>query len=175
MSSQAASAPVNADPHAAAAPVAADGLSESECTPRALRASGAAVSPVLSPNDDRAHAVFLLANGLRACVVSDPTAAKAACAVDVFVGHQSDGDVSGVAHFAEHLAFMGSDKFPVENDFATFLAQNGGGSNAFTSGQHTNYHCRVTPGQLRPALQRLSRFFIKPLFLEVRAEYSIFE
>jgi len=53
----------------------------------------------------------MLENGLEALVISDPKADKASAAMDVKVGHLSDPeDLQGLAHFCEHLMFMGTDK-----------------------------------------------------------------
>lgn len=53
----------------------------------------------------------MLENGLEAMIVSDPKTDKAAAAMDVKVGHLSDPeDLPGLAHFCEHLMFMGTEK-----------------------------------------------------------------
>jgi hypothetical protein len=45
--------------------------------------------------------------------VSDPTADRSAASMDVSVGHFSDPDeLPGLAHFLEHMLFMGSKKYP---------------------------------------------------------------
>ena len=41
-------------------------------------------------------------------------------------------DLQGLSHYLEHMPFMGSDKFPDENDYDAFLASDGGASNAYT-------------------------------------------
>jgi predicted Zn-dependent peptidase len=47
---------------------------------------------------------------------------KAAAALCVSVGSFSDPKhVPGMAHFLEHMVFMGSEKFPDENDFNSFI------------------------------------------------------
>lgn len=57
----------------------------------------------------------MLENGLEALVVSDPKTDKAAAAMDVKVGHLSDPeDLPGLAHFCEHLMFMGTEKVRCE-------------------------------------------------------------
>ena len=123
------------------------------------------LAPVVSsPSDDRKYSVFILPNGLRCCVVSDPHSTKAACSLDVFTGHQSDGSLSGCAHFTEHMLFMGTEKYPAEDEYSQYLAANGGSSNASTSGQHTNYYFNVTADKLEPAIDRFANFFISPLF-----------
>lgn len=65
----------------------------------------------------------------------------------------------------------------MENDYAVYLAANGGYSNAYTASTSTNYHFEVgakpTEGagsdSVSPfygALDRFAQFFIEPLFLE---------
>jgi hypothetical protein len=47
---------------------------------------------------------------------------QAALAMCVGVGSFSDPwSVQGVAHFLEHMVFMGSEKYPRENDFSSFI------------------------------------------------------
>ena len=42
-------------------------------------------------------------------------------------------DVSqGMSHYLEHMLFMGSEKFPDENDYDSYLQHNGGSANAYT-------------------------------------------
>ena len=46
---------------------------------------------------------------------SDVDAEKSAASIDVHVGHTSDPDeVPGIAHFCEHMLFLGTEKYPVE-------------------------------------------------------------
>ena len=108
----------------------------------ALRPSapGAAAPIEVSRADERRYALRTLANGLRVIVVSDPRADMAAAALEVSVGSFSDGDVEGLAHFCEHMCFLGTEKFPDENSFSAFLNENGGSSNAYTASEETNYH-----------------------------------
>ncbi|GAA6026838.1 hypothetical protein JCM8097_005898 [Rhodosporidiobolus ruineniae] len=118
-----------------------------------------------SPNDDREYRTILLENGMEAILISDPTADKAAAAMDVKVGHLSDPeDIPGLAHFCEHLMFMGTEKYPAENDYTEFLTQHSGSSNAFTGMDQTCYYFDVSPTALDPALDRFAQFFISPLF-----------
>jgi nardilysin len=41
-------------------------------------------------------------------------------------------ELPGLAHFLEHMVFMGSEKFPSENGFDSFVNKNGGFDNAHT-------------------------------------------
>lgn len=45
----------------------------------------------------------------------------------------------GMAHFLEHMIFMGSRKYPNENEFNQLISENGGYSNAYTENEFTNY------------------------------------
>ena len=69
-------------------------------------------SPLIAPKIDACHYRFaLLENGLKALLVSDPSAEKAAVACDVRVGSMSDPvDTPGLAHFTEHMLFYSSEK-----------------------------------------------------------------
>ncbi|KAH8824723.1 Metalloenzyme, LuxS/M16 peptidase-like protein [Flagelloscypha sp. PMI_526] len=105
-----------------------------------------------SPHDDRTYRMIELANGLRATLVHDGSADKAAASLDVAVGHLSDpDDMPGLAHFTEHLLFL-------------FLDKNNGDSNAYTSTSNTNYYFSVGSAALHGALSRFAAFFHCPLF-----------
>lgn len=115
--------------------------------------------------DDRLYRLITLPNGLDVLLISDPTTDKASAALDVNVGHLCDPEtVPGLAHFCEHLLFMGTEKYPVENEYSVFLSEHGGSSNAFTGAENTNYYFDVASGDLYGALDRFAQFFIAPLF-----------
>lgn len=64
-----------------------------------------------SSNDDRAYRLIRLDNGLECMLVSDPKTDKSAAGISVRVGHLSDPEnAQGMAHFCEHLLFMGTEK-----------------------------------------------------------------
>ena len=120
-----------------------------------------------SPRDPRSFRGLLLPNGLRVLLCSDPTAKKAAAAMDVQVGCFSDPrDLPGLAHFCEHMLFLGTERFPVEGDFERFVSAAGGSNNAYTDSEDTNYFFDVTPSALPGALERFAGFFYAPLFDE---------
>ena len=103
-----------------------------------------------SPQDDRSYRVLRLANGLRAIVVSDPDADKAAGALSVDVGAARDPEeFVGLAHFCEHMLFLGSERFPAENHYKKLLARHGGRSNASTSLERTLYKFEIVASARR--------------------------
>jgi insulysin len=71
------------------------------------------------------------------------------------------------------MLFLGTEKYPKENDFDKFLSDNGGSSNAYTDEDYTNYFFDVSPTKLTEALDRFAQFFISPLFTESGTEREI--
>lgn len=119
----------------------------------------------VSPNDPRQYRLIKLRNNLQALLISDPATDKAAAALGVQVGHLSDpDDLPGLAHFCEHMLFLGTERFPDEAEYKTYLSRNSGSSNAYTSLAETVYHFDVAPAGLPGALERHAQFFTSPLF-----------
>jgi len=78
---------------------------------------------------------------------------------------------AGLAHFHEHMLFLGTHAYPEEGAFEKYLTGAGGRANAYTDMEDTNYYFHVTPppgedrGEaLSGALRRFSRFFVDPSF-----------
>ncbi|KAG7553741.1 Metalloenzyme LuxS/M16 peptidase-like [Arabidopsis suecica] len=107
-----------------------------------------------------------LKNGLTVILISDPitlNGGMAAASMSVRVGSMYDPpEVHGLSHFLEHMVFMGSKKFPGENEFMKFLNKHGGQSNGATDLEHTIFHMTVDPDYLKQALAMFSQFFIAP-------------
>lgn len=119
----------------------------------------------VSPLDERQYKYLILPNGLHALVVSDPETQSSSAAMDVHVGYHSDPeDLPGLAHFCEHMLFLGTEKYPDENSYSAFLTSHGGSSNAFTSARNTNYYFDVGTAHLHEALDRFAQFFLTPRF-----------
>lgn len=120
---------------------------------------------VKSSEDKRLYRGYELINGLKVLLISDHETDKAAASLDVCVGSMCDPkEVPGLAHYCEHMLFMGTKKYPVENEFMNYLTLHGGGSNAYTDHDHTNYQLEVAPENLDGAIDRFAQFFIAPLF-----------
>lgn len=64
-----------------------------------------------------------------------------------------------MAHFVEHMVFMGSEKYPDENDFDAFVSKHGGSTNACTDMEDTTFNFDIQRKHLRPALDRFAQFF----------------
>lgn len=123
------------------------------------------VEPHVSPHDSRDYRVLILENGLTALLVSDVEADRAAASMNVGVGSAQDPeDLAGLAHFLEHMLFLGTVPFPEADAYQGYLRRHGGSHNAFTAPQDTNYFFEIEPAALPGALDRFSQFFLTPLF-----------
>ncbi|KAF4637082.1 hypothetical protein G7Y89_g986 [Cudoniella acicularis] len=120
--------------------------------------------------DERSYRVIRLPNQLEVLLVHDAITDKASAAMDVNTGNE---DLPGMAHDVEHLLFMGTKKYPVENSYSQYLKAHSGSSNAYVGATSTNYYFEVgatTAGEnaetspLYGALDRFAQFFINPLF-----------
>ena len=99
---------------------------------------------------------------------------NAACAMVVGVGSYSDPpECQGLAHFLEHLLFMGSKKYPKENAFDEFMSEHGGSDNAYTELEHTTYHFDIPQEHLKQALDMFAQFFISPLMSETSVDREL--
>lgn len=74
--------------------------------------------------------------------------------------------VDGLAHFCEHMLFLGTKKFPEENHYSKFIKQHGGAKNAATGEDYTNYHFDIKNEAFPEALDIFSQFFKEPMFSE---------
>ncbi|XP_026314259.1 nardilysin-like [Hyposmocoma kahamanoa] len=91
----------------------------------------------------------------------------AACALSVRVGSYSDPpDIQGLAHFVEHMVFMGSEKYPTENEFDSFVKKKGGADNASTDCEMTTFYFEIPEKHLPQAMDMFSQFFVSPLMLK---------
>ena len=120
---------------------------------------------VKSPNDQRQYQAITLQNQLDVVLVSDPDAEKSSAALSVDVGWLNDPkQQQGLAHFLEHMLFMGTERFPEPDGYMKFMDQNGGTHNAFTN-QLTNYMFEINNDKYEEALDRFADFFKAPLLL----------
>jgi len=141
-------------------------LSEFEASLQ-LPAGHAPLTPEKSPQDRREYRVITLPNALTALLISDPDTEKAAASLDVNIGSFAEpSEALGLAHFLEHMLFMGTEKYPKEESYSQIINNCGGSQNAYTTREHTNYIFDVTKPHLQDVLDRFAQFFVAPLCLE---------
>ncbi len=125
---------------------------------------------VTSPNDERLYQPITLDNGIDIILVSDPSVDKSAAALSVGVGLLNDPmSQQGMAHYLEHMLFLGTKRFPETNGYNEFMSTNGGTSNAYTWLDITNYMFEINNDAFGEALDRFSDFFKSP---KLYKEYS---
>lgn len=91
----------------------------------------------------------------------------AACSLCIDVGSFSDPrDIQGLSHFLEHMIFMGSAKYPSENEFDQFIKKCGGSDNAHTNCEETQFYFEVGEEHLDGAFDRFANLFKQPLMLK---------
>ena len=117
-----------------------------------------------SPNDFKKYRTITLGNGLRVLLIHNENATKSAVALAVNAGHFNDPkDRQGLAHFLEHLLFLGTEKYPDGSEYQKFISQHGGHHNAWTATEHTCFFFDIQESFFSEALDRFSQFFISPL------------
>tara|TARA_B110000444_G_C18849682_1_gene604567 strand:+ start:1224 stop:3989 length:2766 start_codon:yes stop_codon:yes gene_type:complete len=126
------------------------------------------------PLDKSQSRKIILKNGLKVFLLSDPTFNVSSASMSVAVGSlDNPEDRQGLAHFLEHMLFLGTEKYPDVDDYKTHLRNYGGGSNAYTAGDKTNYHFQLFPEGFEGALDRFAQFFISPLFTKKYTDREI--
>lgn len=90
----------------------------------------------------------------------------AAVALCINVGSFYDPlKIQGLSHFLEHMIFMGSEKFPKENEFDQYVSTNGGADNAMTECEYTMFYFEIVEEHLAGAIDRFAQLFVSPLML----------
>jgi secreted Zn-dependent insulinase-like peptidase len=124
----------------------------------------------ISNNDKRSYQTLTLDNGLKVLLVQDLDSKKSAASLTVNAGHFDDpSDRQGMAHFIEHMLFLGTEAYPDPGYFSQFINQAGGHCNAWTGTEHSSYFFDCDHQQLHAALDIFSQFFIAPLFDKLQA------
>jgi len=120
---------------------------------------------VVAPTDTAQFRRFVLDNGLRVLLVSDAKFNKSGASLVVNVGQIDDpADTEGLAHFLEHMLFLGTEKYPDVAEYGNYMRQNGGNNNAYTTSDHTNYQFEIRHEAFAGGLDRFAQFFIAPKF-----------
>lgn len=118
---------------------------------------------ILKPSNDKCnYFTFQLENKLNVFLVEDSDTDMACGTMLVKIGHDHD-TVIGIAHFLEHMLFNGTEKYPNENEYSSYIHKNGGMQNAYTDHDHTCYFFTIQPQCLEHSLDMFGNFFISPL------------
>lgn len=122
-------------------------------------------SLLTSPSDPYQYQYLELPNGIKTLLIHTPNTDKAAAAMTVPVGSGDDPKGrEGLAHFLEHMLFLGTERYPEAGEYQAFISRHGGSHNAFTAHRQTTYFFEINNNALDGALDRFAPFFISPTF-----------
>ena len=97
-----------------------------------------------------------LSNGVRVLTAPMPQAQSVSCFVMFAAGSRYEtADIAGVAHFAEHMFFKGTELRPTARDISAEIDGIGGEFNAFTGKEYTGYYVKCAAGTRDVALDVL--------------------
>jgi coenzyme PQQ biosynthesis probable peptidase PqqF len=113
-------------------------------------------------NHPRLH-TETLANGLRVTLRHAPDLKRCAAALRVAAGsHDVPLAWPGLAHFLEHLLFLGTERFPAGQGLMAYVQGHGGQVNARTSERTTDFFFELPPQAFSGGLERLSDMLAYP-------------
>jgi insulysin len=129
---------------------------------------------IIPKNETRLFDTEILKNGIKTVCVYDKDTDKTTITVSVNIGSYSNPkEYQGLAHFLEHMLFLGSKKYPDEKYFNNNIKKYGGFSNAWTDMFETVYYFSVFNDGIEHIMDIFSRFFIDPLFNEDAVQREI--
>ncbi|PIR87115.1 MAG: hypothetical protein COU11_02715 [Candidatus Harrisonbacteria bacterium CG10_big_fil_rev_8_21_14_0_10_49_15] len=112
-----------------------------------------------------------LENGLRIITVPQPGNLATTVLVLVETGSKYETkNISGVAHFLEHMCFKGTVKRPSARVISSELDGLGASYNAFTSQEYTGYYAKVENHKNGKALELIADLYLNPIFDEKEIE-----
>ena len=84
-----------------------------------------------------------LGNGLRVLTAPMESSQSVTCAIMLAAGSRYETeDTNGIAHFAEHMFFKGTERRPTARDISKEIDAIGGEFNAFTGKEYTGYYVK---------------------------------
>jgi predicted Zn-dependent peptidase len=97
-----------------------------------------------------------LSNGIRVLTAPMGHAQSTSCLLMFAAGSRYERkQESGIAHFAEHMFFKGTERRPTSRDITTEIDSIGGEFNAFTAKEYTGYYVKCAADQRGVALDVL--------------------
>lgn len=115
-----------------------------------------------APNHPR-PSCSTLANGLRVSLRHAPHLKRCAAALRVAAGsHDAPLAWPGLAHFLEHLFFLGSERFSGQDGLMAYVQAQGGQVNASTRERTTDFFFELPPTAFAGGLERLCDMLAHP-------------
>ena len=129
---------------------------------------------IISEFDTREYSMIKLENEMHILCISDKTTKMSGCVIKMGVGSVEDPvEFPGLAHFLEHMLFLGSKKYPDPLEYDQCFIKYGGSSDADTGDHETRFMFECSNEGFQEVLDRTSDFFKNPQFNEECAENEI--
>lgn len=119
---------------------------------------------IRSPNDNCDYKIKVLKNMLNVLMIHDNETELSGASMIVNTGSMMENKTCGIAHFLEHMLFMGNDKYADGGKYFEYINSHGGKTNAFTENIHTCYYFNVANEYFEKSLDMFAHFFVDPLF-----------
>ena len=130
-----------------------------------------------SVEDERRYRHLVLPSGIGVLLVCDRRAEQRAAAAVCVAGagaRTSPTALPGLAHYLEHMLFLGSRKYPAESHYKKTVALHNGRCNASTSPEDTIFHFEVDATGFAATLDIFAQFFVgEPLLDPSAAEREL--
>ncbi len=112
-----------------------------------------------------------LDNGLRLLTAAMPQVASTTCFIFLSAGSRYEtAETNGIAHFAEHMFFKGTERRPTARDIGMAIDGIGGEFNAFTGKEYTGYYVKCASQHQGIALDVLTDMLRHSIFAEEEIE-----
>jgi insulysin len=128
---------------------------------------------IKSPLDPCDYKLIKLNNGMEVLLISDQNIKLSYASMIVKTGSLMEKETLGLAHFLEHMLFLGNKKYPKGEKYFEYVNTHSGKTNAFTDSIHTCYYFSIDSRFLNECLDMFRNFFIEPLFDETLIDREI--
>ena len=125
-----------------------------------------------SLSDKSDYKLIKLHTGLEILLIHDPFSKRSASSMAINAGSIHDNTI-GMAHFCEHMLFLGTKKYPSPSIFTDNLQKYNGIYNAYTDKDKTVYFFEMNNDGFIEQLNIFASFFDKPLFNETYVNKEI--
>ncbi|WP_434679310.1 pyrroloquinoline quinone biosynthesis protein PqqF [Pseudomonas sp. R1-18] len=106
---------------------------------------------------------FTLGNGLKVVLCHAPRLKRCAASLRVAAGsHDVSAAWPGLAHFLEHLFFLGTERFCADQKLMTFVQRHGGQINASTRERTTDFFFELPVAAFAEGVERLCDMLANP-------------
>lgn len=113
-------------------------------------------------------------SGMKVLLIQNQNSLVSGASMVIDAGvNKEDPNIYGLAHFTEHMMFIGSQKYPEPSKFVDFVSLNGGRFNGFTETTKTAFFYKINKNKFRESFDIFSSVFINPKFDEKYIEKEI--